>query len=107
MSGPSGKQASGMEGPPEKAPTFRETRPRPGRLVLGAGGHPPKEPFWWMAETKGQFVHQMGRFGGWQGRSDENQGGGAKIAGGSGGMAGARATLGIVRGGTVNGSERQ
>ena len=56
-----------------------------------------------MVKTKGQFVHEMGPFGGWQGRSGENQGGGAKIAGESGGMAGARATLGIVRGGTVNG----
>ena len=33
--------------------------------------HPPKEPFLWMTETKRHFVHQIGLFGGWQGRSGE------------------------------------
>ena len=92
--------------------------------------HPPKEPFLWMTETKRHFVHQIGLFGGWQGRSGERsrfgrwerawvarragavrgdmppRARGCLRTGGGGGMAGARATLGIVRGGTVNGSER-
>ena len=108
--------------------------------------HPPKEPFLWMTETKRHFVHQIGLFGGWQGRSGERsrfgrwerawvarragaargdmpprargclRSGGLCVQGRRGApvppwhtaakMAGARATLGIVRGGTVNGSER-
>ena len=51
--GPSGKMAPGMEGPPEKHRTFRENSPYPGRFPRWGGSRPPKVPFWWTAKARG------------------------------------------------------
>ena len=67
---------------------------------------PQKEPFLWTAETKRHFIHHIGRFL-WMAKEKATSEAASEVgSGGGGGMAGARATLGIVRGGTVNGSER-